>query len=386
MKSIEETQVKDISEILNKYDTHIKTRTNCHLGYPYNLSNQFPMQLLSFIQYSINNLGDPFIESNYGIHSRPFEIAVLNWFANLWQIPKDEYWGYVGCSGTEGNFSGLLIARDNLPKGILYASEESHYSVFKACHLYKIAYEKVKCNEDGTMNINSFVECLSKYEDSPAIVNVNIGTTMKGGIDNIDQIISILKMKKKEYYIHCDSALSGIIEGIDLNFNKDIHSISVSGHKFLGCPFPCGVIITRKRLIEKLGNDIDYIGSRDSTIMGSRNGHAPIFMWYLLVLKGQKGLLKDYEVCVENAKFLEKSLFGKRNGITVVLKKPKCVEFIKKWQLACTNDLCHIVIMPNVKKAILQKFIEDYKSIFIISPDCFSNDINIQTRCLDFSI
>ena len=27
----------------------------------------------------MNNLGDPFIESNYGVHSRQFEVGVLDW-------------------------------------------------------------------------------------------------------------------------------------------------------------------------------------------------------------------------------------------------------------------------------------------------------------------
>ena len=42
-------------------------------------------------RYSINNLGDPFVESNYGVHSRTFEVDVLNFFADLWRIPRDEY-------------------------------------------------------------------------------------------------------------------------------------------------------------------------------------------------------------------------------------------------------------------------------------------------------
>jgi histidine decarboxylase len=45
-----------------------------------------------FMKYSINNLGDPFIESNYAVHSRPFELAVVDFFAKLWKIEKPNYW------------------------------------------------------------------------------------------------------------------------------------------------------------------------------------------------------------------------------------------------------------------------------------------------------
>lgn len=77
-------------------------------GYPYNLD--FDYGALGQLQhFSINNLGDPFIESNYGVHSRQFEVGVLEWFARLWEIEKDEYWGYITNCGTEGNLHGILV-------------------------------------------------------------------------------------------------------------------------------------------------------------------------------------------------------------------------------------------------------------------------------------
>ncbi len=59
--------------------------------------------------FSINNLGDPFIESNYGVHSRQFEVGVLDWFARLWELEKNKYWGYITNCGTEGNLHGILV-------------------------------------------------------------------------------------------------------------------------------------------------------------------------------------------------------------------------------------------------------------------------------------
>jgi hypothetical protein len=78
------------------------------IGYPYNLD--FDYGALGQLQhFSINNLGDPFIESNYGVHSRQFEVGVLDWFARLWEIEKSEYWGYITNCGTEGNLHGILV-------------------------------------------------------------------------------------------------------------------------------------------------------------------------------------------------------------------------------------------------------------------------------------
>ena len=43
--------------------------------YPYNLDFDYGA-LEGLFKYSINNLGDPFIESNYGVHSRDFEVGL----------------------------------------------------------------------------------------------------------------------------------------------------------------------------------------------------------------------------------------------------------------------------------------------------------------------
>ena len=48
--------------------------------YPYNLDFDFSA-LEGLQKFSINNLGDPFIESNYGVHSREFEVRHLLVFA-----------------------------------------------------------------------------------------------------------------------------------------------------------------------------------------------------------------------------------------------------------------------------------------------------------------
>lgn len=90
-----------------------------------------------------------------------------------------------------------------------------------------------------------------------------------------------------------------------VTFKKPIGSVSVSGHKFVGAPVPCGVVITRKEYVEALSSDVEYLNSRDATIMGSRNGHAPLYLWYTLTKKGYEGMRKDVEKCLRNAHLLK---------------------------------------------------------------------------------
>jgi glutamate/tyrosine decarboxylase-like PLP-dependent enzyme len=71
------------------------------------------------------------------------QVGVLNWFARLWEIDEQDYWGYITNCGTEGNLHGILVGRENLPDGVLYASKETHYSIFKAARMYRMDAEKV---------------------------------------------------------------------------------------------------------------------------------------------------------------------------------------------------------------------------------------------------
>ncbi len=359
-------------QILDEFEEYIKDRTKYHLGYPYNLNFEYN-NLSRFMKYSINNLGDPFQESNYGVHSRKFELEILELFSKLWKI--SDYWGYVTNSGTEGNLQSILVSRENFPDGILYASEESHYSIYKAAKFYRMEAVSIKSSWDGCMKLDNLRTEISKRLDKPVIINVNIGTTVKGAVDNLDGVLGVLKqlgVPRSKYYIHCDGALFALIlpflnleNRLTVDFEKDIDSIAVSGHKFLGCPMPCGIMMTRKKLMEPLFQPVEYLNSVDSTITGSRNGQSSLYIWNVLKDKGIEGLTKDAHLVMENSKYmvdkmkkLNISCFKNNLSNTVIFQKP-IHKITKKWQLACTGNIAHVVVMPSVTKEKLDEFIND---------------------------
>ncbi|GAX82153.1 hypothetical protein CEUSTIGMA_g9581.t1 [Chlamydomonas eustigma] len=369
-----EARESAMNKILEEYTHKLEDRTQHHLGYPYNLDFDYGA-LEKLVHFSINNLGDPFIESNYGVHSREFEVGVLNWFAKLWEIDEEEYWGYITTCGTEGNLHGILTGRENLPDGILYASQESHYSVFKAARMYRMDSEKIKTLETGEIDYDDLRASLLKNRGRAAVLNVNIGTTVKGAVDDLDKVLDILKetgYTEDRFFIHCDGALFGMMmpflkDAPMVTFKKPIGSVSVSGHKFVGAPVPCGVVITRFKYVMALSTDVEYLNSRDATIMGSRNGHAPIYLWYTLTRKGYEGMRKDVEKCMRNAETLKqmlatagiKSMLNELSN-TVVFERPREESFVRKWQLACEGDIAHVVVMPNVDINKLEDFVQDY--------------------------
>jgi histidine decarboxylase len=275
--------------------------------------------------------------------------------------------------GSEGNLYSMILGRELFPDAILYTSEESHLSIFKASLLFKIPIKKIKSQESGEIDYQDFEKQLKENKDKPAIINLNIGTTITGSVDNVDKILEILEKYqfKDRYHLHCDGdLLSMLLNQIDEkivvpNFEKGIHSISISGHKFLGCPMPCGVVITYNHLVKALEQHIAYLNSIDTTITGSRNGQAALSMWYSLREKGRNVFVQEVKQCLENAQYLASKLSNikidsKVNYNIVMFTMPKNPDFMKKWQLLTHGDLAVVSIMPNITKEKIDAFIEDF--------------------------
>lgn len=369
----ERLSMPDETNILQSFDRHLQSKTSVHFGYPYNLNFDY-CELSNFLRYSINNLGDPFVPSNYGVHSRQFECAVIDFFANMWKMEKDSYWGYVTTSGTEGNLHGILLAREVFPDGVLYTSQETHYSVFKAAKYYRMECNSIPTLPMGEIDYDLLTAAIEENRDKPVIINVNVGTTVKGAVDDLDRILRILNqlgIPREQFYIHCDGALFAMMMPFidyapEVSFNKPIDSIAVSGHKMLGCPMPCGVTLSRKEHVKKLEQRIDYLNSVDTTIMGSRNGQAALYLWYRLRKKGVDGIKADVVHCLETARYLrdkisDEGLKCKLNDLscTVVLERPLDETLISRWQLACEEDIAHVVVMPNVTRSKIDRFVEE---------------------------
>jgi len=358
---------------LTRFKSRLKKHSDLFLGYPCNIGADYKPLFDVFEFYThLNNIGDPFVESKYRLNSREFERHVLQFFADLYKIR--DYWGYVTTGGTEGNMYGLFVGRELYPDGILYFSEESHYSISKIARVLRMKHVMIRSLETGQIDYQDFEEMIKVNRKDPIIVNLNIGTTMKGAIDNLETILEIIEKNGiSNYYIHCDAALFGMMTPFmesapEISFAKHIDSIAISGHKFIGSPIPCGVVLTRKGFVRRIERKIEYIGTLDTTITGSRNGHSPLILWYAIMTKGYNGFKKEVHSCVQNAKYLFNELRkmnypGKLNEFSniVYFKKPPD-PLISKWQLPTQGDWAHIVVMQHVTKPKIKSFVENLKN------------------------
>lgn len=348
-------------------EEELKKHLDTYLGYPCNTSYDFS-EVLSLMNIHINNVGCPFSSSTYKANTKIIERQVLEYFADLWGIDNNAIWGYITNGGTEGNIQGLYVGREVLgDSAIFYTSEESHYSIFKIARLLKLNLKIIKSCENGQIDYHDFESQLLENKNAPCLINLNLGTTMKGAIDDPQEIHRILRKhnKHQDYYMHADGALMGFclpfLES-DMFFRKHIHSISISGHKFLGIPFPCGVFIMEKRFLEKVTNNIEYIGSKDCTVSGSRNGHSPLLLQHIITKKTYQEFRADIDKCIELSEYLVGKIpnsWRNHNSITVVFPKPS-QDLCEKWQLASSKEISHVVVMPHVTQEKLDKFIADY--------------------------
>ncbi|XP_074304987.1 serine decarboxylase-like isoform X1 [Silene latifolia] len=167
-----------ITSVLSTFEKSLQ-RTKQNLGYAlrldfdYSALGQLPNQV-------INNFGDPFIEPNFNGQSRKFEVGVLDWFARLWEIEEEEYWGYVTNGSSEGNLHGILLGRELFPEGIFYTSRDSHFSVFKAARMYRMECVTIDTHISGQIDCANFKAKLLQNADKPAIVNVTLGSYPQG--------------------------------------------------------------------------------------------------------------------------------------------------------------------------------------------------------------
>ncbi|GGP76016.1 hypothetical protein GCM10010214_59270 [Streptomyces abikoensis] len=152
----------------------------------------------------------------------------------------------------------------------------------------------------------------------PILVNLNYGSTFKGAYDDVATAARTVREICAEYglderrvyhsrgqdsaydlrpgyWIHVDGALgagyapflemardAGMIEQAPPVFDfrlAEVHSLTMSAHKWMGAPWPCGVFMTRTGLQMIPPRAAEYIGSSDTTFAGSRNGLSALVLW-----------------------------------------------------------------------------------------------------------
>ena len=374
---------------LNAFAKKMVDSKNQAIGYPINQN----VDLQEFYRWfadsglanvAMNNVGNPRKPAIIHLNTHQFENEVIDFFAPLFGFAKDDTWGIVTMSGTDGNNHGVYFGVKYLKsksrlKPVLYVSEEAHYSIKKLGDLQNLDMRLIKADVKGQMDIKAFEKALDPKR--PALVVIAMGTTFKGGIDDQDAIDKILKKKRPvAVYRHLDAALFGgylpFSEHADLvNRNKHhFDSVAVSGHKFFGFDEPLGFFITTNDVLNRQNPfKVSYLNDAVPTITCSRSGLGPLKFWWKVQKTGLEGYKKQTAYILKNAEYLKKSFDeimypAWRNDFsnTVYFKRPS-QRVMDKWDLAPDEDarlggkLAHDIVMQHEGKETIDLFIADIK-------------------------
>ncbi len=358
----------ELTQQLYRLHEQIQKEQEHYLGYPnaydFNYENLAP-----FLNFVINNLGDPFV-GNSGIHTCEVEREVIRTFAS-W-VSLEDPWGYVTNGSTESNLKALAQGRNTYPDAVVLCSRDTHYSIAKIAKLLGLKCVAIDSQAQGEISYSHFYQVAKSLKAYPFIICANIGTTMKGAIDRIAMIQSLLTdLKIRDYHLHCDAAqFGGYLPFLDLgeifDFRNGIDTMSVSGHKFFGSPIPCGIFLSRRGA--HLGpheSKVEYIGSFDQTISGSRNGLTPLILWQAFQTHGVEGFRKRAESMMALTQYglaeikkLAWPCWANPHSNTIVLQRPSA-GLVRKWKLAVEGDIAHIITVPGVSHRLIDLFVRD---------------------------
>ena len=378
---------ENMEERLDAFAAKVSERKERDFGYPINHLvdlGEFYRWFVDSGAYAAmaNNAGDPFHPHGDILGTLDFEREVIEFFGPLYGFDKNNLWGLVTFSGTDGNNHGIYFGEKYLKKKtgkkpVLYVSDAAHYSNMRLADLQNLDMVLVPSDEHGRMIPAELEKVL--VPGRPALMVFAMGTTFKGGVDDQDALNAVLaKHPDIVVYRHVDAALFGgylpYTEYRDA-VNCKVHpfdSIAVSGHKFFGMDEPAGIFLTTNEVKENQNPyNVAYLNGSMPMINCSRSALSPLKLWWIINHKGIEGFTEQAGGILERAVWLKAQLdelgwpaWLEPMSNTVYFKCPSDA-ILQKYDLAPDYDdrlggkLAHIVVMQHATEERLQNFIDD---------------------------
>jgi len=345
-------------------------RSAQYIGFPNSRLLSFT-ELGDFLRFNINNIGDPY-HPNAGINTCHIERDVLSFWAQQLHLDPDSFWGYITNGSTEAIMYGIVQGRDRYDEAVLLFSEESHYCLHKIAHLLRLPYRMIASHSDGSLDMESLIATVRALQGRPFILNLTVGTTFHGAIEQPQQVLELLdRLHCREFHLHVDAALYGPMltwseQSPLFDFRLPIHTLSFSGHKFLGTPIPCGVVLSHRDPISPFQGSAEYVGSLDTTLSCSRDGLSALMLWLVIERLGESGLAELAQESLQLAEDFTSRM--EHSGIPVTRHAHGCIlvfpkpqeELARRWQLATRGDFAHLVTVPGVTAEMLHTFLDDW--------------------------
>jgi aromatic-L-amino-acid decarboxylase len=215
----------------------------------------YPSALAAFLAAATNR----FVGAWFGAPAAArLEANVLAWFAELMGYPATAR-GIMTTGGSLANFSAVVAARkhilgDDIARGALYASDQTHHSVMKAAMLAGIPECNIRLlpvDENFRAIPQQFEAAVKKDLEiglKPFLLVGNAGTTNTGAVDPLRELADI--GKKYSLWYHIDGAYGGFFNLCDEGKRKLVgiersDSMVLDPHKGLFTPYGCGSLLVK---------------------------------------------------------------------------------------------------------------------------------------------
>ncbi len=345
------------------------------IGFPGTADFDYTALAPFFARYAFNNLGDPYSDGAYPRHTKPMEREVVDVVADLFRAPAGDRWGYVASGATEGTEYALHLATTLHPDAIVYHSAAAHHSVTNVIQRLGLTTIAIRTDALGEIDYEDLAGQVNLHRSRAAVVVANIGTAVTEAVDDVARITGVLdRLAVRRRWVHADAALSGIplalLDPDDrpaFDFAAGTDSIVTSGHKFLGAPVPCAVVVVRNSHRLAHARAVTYTGSADHTVANSRNGLAPLILWYALRVHGIDGLRARATRSRQLAAAAHEALreigwpaHRHKHAMTVSFPTPP-TSVTDKWTLAVHGETSLIVCVPGVTAEQIDAFIDDLR-------------------------
>ncbi|HKR02875.1 MAG TPA: aminotransferase class V-fold PLP-dependent enzyme [Pyrinomonadaceae bacterium] len=265
------------------------------------------------------------------------EARVLGWLCQLVGYGRESF-GTLTSGGSEANLIGLKCARDHADRGvrdggvrraagdlIVYASEQSHYSLIKSVDILGLGRENLRKIETDnrfhvrTDKLREAIEHDRREGRVICCVAGAAGATSTGVIDPLDELADIAR--EYDCWFHVDAAYGGALAFSEkhralLRGIERADSVTVDPHKWMFVPFACGAVlvkgggtvlrdafdITPEYMSEDRGGaDVEYDFFRYGQL-GTRRFNA-LKIWMALKFMGTRGYAAIVERQIELAQY-----------------------------------------------------------------------------------
>jgi aromatic-L-amino-acid decarboxylase len=198
------------------------------------------------------------------------ELLTLDWLRQMLGLP-DKFLGVIGDTASSNTLYALAAARElhpelrvredgmaarpEMPRAVIYCSEEAHSSVDKAAMTLGFGLSglrKMPTDERMRMDAKALataVEADRRAGAIPLAVVATVGTTSTTAIDPVPAIAEVCQREKM--WLHVDASYGGVaailpemrqvLEGCDR-----ADSLVVNPHKWLFTPMDCSVLYTSR--------------------------------------------------------------------------------------------------------------------------------------------